>query len=256
MKISIITATFNSQDTVLDTIQSVVSQTHEDWELIIQDGCSSDQTIQIIENNYENDKRIKIYSEKDTGIYNAMNRGWRRSCGDIVGMLNSDDIFYDGDVLARINQSIQSGYKACYGNIVMTDANDLLEIKRVWKSRSYKNNLMLNGWMPPHPSFYCTRNIFKKLDGFNEDYKGGSDYDFMLRVLENKENSSEYIPEFFVRMRYGGDSTKNIKNIILFNLECLKSRNIFLGRSEYYIDTAFFKKPLGKILQFFYKKTS
>jgi len=251
MKISIVTATYNSKKTVKETINSILSQSYDDWELIIQDGGSTDGTIELIKKSFS-DKRINIFQSSDEGIYDAMNKGWKNSTGDVIGILNSDDIFYDDSVLKDIADTFKSNIQICYGNILMTDSENLNKIKRKWISKEYQKGLMLLGWMPPHPSFYCTRNIFTQVNGFNTSYKGGSDYDFMLKALENDLNKSFFLNKYFVKMRYGGESTKSIKNIIKFNLECLFSRNNYKKRYKYLLDLAFFYKPFIKIKQFFY----
>jgi glycosyltransferase involved in cell wall biosynthesis len=223
MIISIITVCFNSEKTILDTINSVKSQNYKHIEYIVIDGGSKDQTIQIINSNLN--RIAKFTSEPDLGIYDAMNKGINLASGEVVGFLNSDDIYYDHCVVEKIaNAFIQDlSLDAVYGDLLMVSANDLNNVIRYWKAGVYRNGLCLRGWIPPHPSLYVKRNILLSAGGFDLRYKLQSDVDLMIRLFEIIGISATYLPSIFVRQRFGGATTGNPMNILRGNLEALLS---------------------------------
>ena len=223
MKISIITVCFNSEKTILDAINSVKSQNYELIEYIVIDGKSKDQTLQIINSNSK--KIDKFISEPDLGIYDAMNKGIHLASGEIVGFLNSDDIYYDTRVVKRIANAFMRdpSIDAVYGDLLMVSANNLSNIIRYWKPGVYRHGLCLSGWTPPHPTFYVKRNILLNAGGFDLRYKLQSDVDLMMRLFEIVGISSHYLPSIFVRQRFGGATTGNPINILRGNLEAILS---------------------------------
>ena len=159
MKISIIKTTYNTADTISDTLESVLSQTHQDWELIIQDGFSQDETLSIV-HEYESisNGRIHTFSEKDDGLYDAMNRGIARATGDVIGILNSDDFYYDEHVLEDINRAMESQPVDCiYGDLKYVSAKNKHRVVRIWKGSQHKEGAYMRGWHPAHPTFYARR---------------------------------------------------------------------------------------------------
>lgn len=211
MKISIITVCYNSEKTIEDTIKSVLKQTYKDYEYLIIDGKSTDNTVNIIK-KYEDkfEGRLKYISEKDKGIYDAMNKGIKMAKGDIIGLINSDDILAHKDVFKKINDTFtNNNIDATYANLVVKDINMDKAIRTyISKKGNYKF-----GWYPPHPTLYLRKEVYNKYGMFKLDYKIAADYDFMLRIMKNKV-SLYYIPETFVYMRIGGVSTSGLENYL------------------------------------------
>jgi glycosyltransferase involved in cell wall biosynthesis len=247
LKISIITACFNSSATIRDTIESVLAQSHEDIEYIIIDGGSKDSTQSIVAEY--GDKISKFISEKDNGIYDAMNKGVSIATGDIVGIINSDDFYFDLDVLSEVAASFDKDgmIDAAYGDLLYVDANNPNKIVRTWKSCEYAQGLFESGWHPPHPSFFVRKNIYERHGTFNTDFKIAADYELMLRLMRKHSIKTVYIPKVFVKMRTGGTSNRSLSNIIKANIECLSAWKVNELPSNLLI---FFKKPISKIKQF------
>lgn len=225
MKISIITATFNSAATVRDTLESILRQTHQDWELIIEDGLSKDETLSIVK-EYEPkcQGRMRIFSEKDNGLYDAMNRGIARATGDVIGILNSDDFYYDENVLSEINNAMENQPIDCvYGNLMFVDADYTDRTVRLWKGSQHEKGAFLRGWHPAHPTFYARRKCYEMLGSFNTKYAVSADFELMLRFIEVAGLRNRYINRYFVRMRMGGESTKSLRNIIRGNRSILEA---------------------------------
>lgn len=219
MKISIITATYNSGSTLRDTLDSILRQSYTDYEVIIQDGCSRDNTLDIIK-EYEPifGERMKWVSEKDNGLYDAMNRGISRATGDVVGILNSDDFYTSDNILGLIADGI-SNVDAVYGDIHFVKDDDLNKCVRYYSSKNFRPWRMRWGYMPAHPSFYCRREVYEKNGLFSLDYKLAADYDILIRFLCKAKIKTKYLPLDMVTMRTGGASTKNISNRILLTKE-------------------------------------
>lgn len=220
MKISLITVTYNSSKTLLDTFQSVFSQTYSEIEYIIVDGASKDDTLSIIK-EYEPlfQGRMKWISEPDKGLYDAMNKGIRMATGDVVGILNSDDLFMDDKVLADVAAAFDEQTDAIFGNLYFVDQEDVNQIVRVWKGSPYKS--FKSGWHPAHPTFYVRREVYEKYGGFDTTFDVSADFELMLRLIEKHGIRTKYLDRYMVRMRMGGESTGSIKNIIRGN------KNIF-----------------------------
>lgn len=249
MKISIITVSYNSSDTIIDTLESVLSQTYKDIEYIIIDGESKDDTLNIIK-SYEDkfNGRIRIISEPDKGIYDAMNKGIKMATGEVVGILNSDDIYSNENIVDMIVNKFKSeNTDSVYGDLVYVNYDDTSKIIRNWRSRQYEDGLFKMGWHPAHPTFFVKKNIYDKYGVFNLKYSIAADYEIMLRFLEKYKIKSTYVPEVFVRMRMGGESNQNIRNIIKANIECYKSWQEN-GLSVSII--TIFRKLLSKVLQY------
>ena len=212
--ISIITATFNSAKTLKDTIQSVLRQTNKDFEYLIIDGGSTDETIDIVK-SYESEfsGRLKWVSEKDQGIYDAMNKGIKMASGDVVGILNSDDYFTSDDILQTVDNAFKSHeIDAIYGDIHFIRDGNPQKCIRYYSSRMFRPFWLRFGFMPAHPSFYCKREIFDKAGLYSLDYKIGADYEMMVRLFKQYKIVSCYINKDFVTMRTGGASTRNVKS--------------------------------------------
>ena len=212
--ISIITATFNSAKTLKDTIQSVLRQTNKDFEYLIIDGGSTDETIDIVK-SYESEfsGRLKWVSEKDQGIYDAMNKGIKMASGDVVGILNSDDYFTSDDILQTVDNAFKSHeIDAIYGDIHFIRDGNPQKCVRYYSSRMFTPFWLRFGFMPAHPSFYCKREVFERAGLYSLDYKIGADYEMMVRLFKKYKIVSRYINKDFVTMRTGGASTRNVKS--------------------------------------------
>nr|WP_302934063.1 glycosyltransferase family 2 protein [uncultured Prevotella sp.] len=225
MMISIITATFNSAKTLKDTIQSVLRQTNKDFEYLIIDGGSTDETIDIVK-SYESEfsGRLKWVSEKDQGIYDAMNKGIKMASGDVVGILNSDDYFTSDDILQTVDNAFKSHeIDAIYGDIHFIRDGNPQKCVRYYSSRMFRPFWLRFGFMPAHPSFYCKREVFEKAGLYSLDYKIGADYEMMVRLFKKYRIMSQYINKDFVTMRTGGASNNNVRSRITLINEDVKA---------------------------------
>ena len=248
MKVSIITATYNSSDTIIDTVRSVESQTYQNIEYIVIDGGSSDKTLKVVETN--STRVSRILSESDNGIYDALNKGIDCATGDIVGFLHSDDIFASETVIEDIVKEFgTSKTDAVYGDLEYVSKIDLFEVVRLWKSGDYAVEKLKRGWMPPHPTFYMRRDLYKKYGSFDLSFKIAGDYDSLLRYLWRYKISMAYIPKVLLKMRVGGASNRSLKNIIQKTKEDIKA----LKNSGVPVLRAIVIKNLSKIPQFLYK---
>lgn len=222
MKVSIITATYNSSAYIADCVKSVNDQTYNDIEHIIIDGASKDNTLEIIKSIPN--RVVKIVSEPDHGIYDAMNKGIELATGDIIGILNSDDQYIDKHVLEKIIDSfINNDIDSLYTDLYIIDNKNENIIIRDCKYINYKQGMFLRGWHPPHSTFFVKRTVYLKYGYFNLSFKIASDYEFMLRVIEKNSIKTKHIPMYSVLMKNGGTSTSSIKNIILSQKECLRA---------------------------------
>jgi glycosyltransferase involved in cell wall biosynthesis len=214
MKVSIITATYNSDKNLQRTIDSIADQDYSDIEHIIIDGGSTDDTIQIIVSN--KNKISKFISEKDNGIYDALNKGIKLATGDIIGFLNSDDVFSNNHAISKIASCFE--IKKCdvlYGNLVyQTKHNSNPKTVRYWRSNIFHTGCLKYGWMPPHPTLYCKKTIYDQYGLYNEKFKISADYDFILRIFKQPEIIKTYYPAVIVKMNVGGVSNGSIKGII------------------------------------------
>jgi glycosyltransferase involved in cell wall biosynthesis len=216
MKISIITATYNSSKTIKDTIDSLVMQNYSDLEYIIVDGNSSDNTLDII-SEYNNKLNIKLISEPDKGIYDAMNKGVKMATGDIVGILNSDDFYYKNDVLFKINKCFVESpdVDAIYGDLVYVNNDDVSKQTRYWKASEYEEEKLIWGWIIPHPTFFVRHEVYEKCEKiFDTTFSLAADYELILRLLKTYKIKVKYIPEILVSMRDGGASASGLKQRI------------------------------------------
>lgn len=222
MKISIITATWNSASTISDTVVSILNQTYQNFEHIIVDGESTDNTLDIVRSYEPQYKgRLKYISEKDKGIYDAMNKGIQMATGDVIGILNSDDFYSSSDILKEIIDNIDD-VDAIYGDVHYVDRNNLSKVTRYYSSKGFRFWQMRLGFMPAHPSFYCRLNIYKDCGEYDITLHSAADFDMILRILKNRYKT-KYIPLDFVTMRMGGISTSGIKSYKRTINETLKS---------------------------------
>ncbi|MCF6366645.1 MAG: glycosyltransferase [Bacteroidales bacterium] len=212
MKISIITATYNSQDTILDTILSAASQTYSDIEHIIIDGKSTDNTLSIINDNSE--KISKIISESDEGIYDALNKGIKNATGDVICFLHADDIYTDHTIIEKAAKLFsEKQTDSIYGDLQYVAKGDTSKIIRYWKSGEFSFSKLKKAWMPPHPTFFVKKEVYDKFGLFDTSFRIAADYDIILRFLGKHKISTAYLPEVLIKMRVGGESNKSIKHI-------------------------------------------
>lgn len=224
MKISIITATYNSQETLADTFDSVLKQTYQDFEYIVIDGKSTDGTIDIIK-SYESKfgNKMRWISEPDRGIYDAMNKGIAMASGDVIGMLNSDDFYTTNDILADIaDQLTDKNTDAVYGDVhfINSDGNKCV---RYYSSARFKPSLLRFGFMPAHPSFYAKKQVYHDYGVYSLNYRIAADYDFFIRLFYKHSIKAKYMKKDFVTMRVGGMSTCNLKHRLITTKENVKA---------------------------------
>jgi glycosyltransferase involved in cell wall biosynthesis len=250
MKISVITVSYNSAKTIEDTILSVVKQTYSNIEYIVIDGGSTDGTLDICEKYRE--KIRHLVSEKDKGIYDAMNKGLALASGEVIGILNSDDLYADDNVIAKVADKISStGADALYADLVYVDPVNTNKIKRYWHSGNFQRKKFKWGWMPPHPTVFIRKEIYQQFGNFNLDLRSAADYELMLRFFYKQGVTPVYLPKIITRMRTGGESNVTVNNRIKANREDKKAWEINGLKPLLF---TFFLKPLRKIPQFIFTK--
>jgi glycosyltransferase involved in cell wall biosynthesis len=246
LKVSIITAVFNGVKTIEDCIKSVHAQTYPDIEHIIIDGCSTDGTIEIV-NKYKG-KISKFISEADQGVYDAMNKGIRLSSGDIVATLNSDDTYANRSIVGEMVEFIENhNLDAAYGDLAYIDPNNSDHVTRFWKAGEYKRGAFYYGWVIPHPTFFCQREVYEKFGCFRKDMKIAADFELMLRFVEKHQINVGYLPKVIVKMRTGGKANV-LRGIIRGNWEIIRSFRVNNLRLSLWF---FILKPITKISQLF-----
>ncbi len=222
-KISIITVVYNNSGTIANAIESVLSQNYTNVEYIIIDGNSKDGTLEII-NKYSSNIS-KIVSEKDNGIYDAMNKGLKLATGDVIGILNSDDLYANNSILNEVMTQFNNDHNLdiLYGDLVYVKHDDINKIVRTWTSKPYYPNFFENGSVPPHPSLFVSTRVYQEAGYFNLKYRLAADYEFMLRIFKTFSFKIKYLPLVFVNMRLGGATNNSLINIYEGNLEILNS---------------------------------
>ena len=243
MKVSIITVSYNSAKTIEETIHSVLNQGYKNIEYIVIDGASSDNTVEII-NRYKADI-AHVVSEPDKGIYDAMNKGIKIATGNLIGILNSDDVYENSSVISNIINTLE-GNDAVYADLVYVQQNNLNRIKRVWKSGKYKVNSFLYGWMPPHPTFFVKKECYTKYGLYNTNLNSAADYELMLRFIHKNKITVGYYDNVIVKMRLGGVSNATIKNRFKANREDKLAWKINNLKPKSF---TFLLKPLRKLKQ-------
>ena len=224
LKISIITVAHNSDSTIKDAIESVLHQTYPDIEYIIVDGLSTDQTVPIItEYHAKFDGRMRWVSEKDDGIYDAMNKGINLATGDIVGMLNSDDFFTSDCIIEKIASAFdKNNIDGIYGDICFVKPQNINKIIRYYSSAWFTPAMFRFGFMPSHPSFYIRREMYEKFGLYRTDFSIASDYELLIRYIKINKLKTRYLEYCMVTMRTGGASTRNFKSNWVLNQEIVK----------------------------------
>ena len=249
MKISIVTVIYNNVETIADTIDSVLNQKYPNIDYWIIDGQSTDGTMDIVR-EYEPlfGGRLHYISERDNGIYDAMNKGIRLCSGDIVGILNSDDYFTSNDVVGKIVEAFNAdeALEAVYGDVHFIHSDEPHKVVRYYSSALFRPFWLRFGFMPAHPSFYVRKDVYEKYGGYALDYKIAADYDMMVRLFMKGHIRAKYIKMDFVTMRIGGVSTKNVKNRILIAREDVKAcRKYGVYTNIFFISLKYFYKIFG-----------
>ncbi|MDK2638482.1 glycosyltransferase family 2 protein [Vibrio vulnificus] len=246
MKVSVITATYNSSQTIVDTVRSLEGQTYSDIEYIIVDGASKDNTLQVIEQNCS--RVSKIISEPDRGIYDALNKGIQAATGDVIGFLHSDDLLAYPQAIADLVNTMQASQsQAVYADLEYVSKDDISKTVRLWTSGEYQKQNLLNGWMPPHPTFYMRRECYQALGVFDLSFRISADYDSLLRYLWLNSVTMSYLPKVLIKMRVGGASNRSLSNIYKKSCEDIRA----LKNSQVFWPKALLIKNVSKIPQFF-----
>ena len=250
MKISIITVVYNNKELIAACIESVLSQSYQYLEYIIIDGGSTDGTIDIIKSY--GSKISKFISEKDEGIYDAMNKGILLATGDVIGFLNSDDLYSHNNVVKSVMDIFkEKRIDSVFGDLIYVSKNDTQKIVRYWKSCPYKEGAFSRGWYPAHPTFFVRSDVYKNFGLFKLKYKIAADYELMLRFFEIYKISSEYLDQILVKMRLGGASNKNIMSVIRLNIESYMS---WSDNNMHCPPLMFIHKFLSRFKQLCYRK--
>ena len=249
MKISIITATRKCAGTIADCLASVAGQSYPDREHIVIDGASTDGALAILEAHRA--QLAVLISEPDRGTYDALNKGIARASGEVIGFLNADDLYADPEVLARIATAFADpAVDAVYGDLVYVSQADTDRVIRYWRAGEYRPSRLHWGWMPPHPTLYLRRALYERHGVFDLHYQIAADYDLMLRVLSRLTGRVVYLPQVLVRMRLGGISNHQLRNILRKSWEDYQAlRTNRMGGLG-----ALAWKNLSKVPQFFFAR--
>jgi glycosyltransferase len=248
VNISIITTAFNAENTIGRCLESVRSQSVGS-EHIVVDGGSSDNTLAVVKK--EGSHVAQIISEPDTGIYDGMNKGIQRAAGDVVGILNADDVYASNHILEKVAEAFAGqNIAACYGDLVYTDRREPWRVVRYWRSQPFDVNRFFWGWMPPHPTFFVRRWVYRQYGLFNLRLGSAADYEIMLRFLLKHRLPALYLPMIMVCMRTGGVSNASLRNRLLANWNDLAAWRVNNLRPYPW---TILLKPLRKIDQFFKK---
>lgn len=254
MKISIVTAAYNSGKTIADTFKSVLRQSYLDYEYIVVDGCSKDNTIDVIMEYEPRFKgKMRWVSEPDKGIYDAMNKGIKMATGDVVGIINSDDFFTSNEVLESVAKEFGKDYSldAIYGDIHFVKDEDLTKCTRYYSSSYFRPWLLRFGFMPAHPSFYVRKEVYERHGLYDLQFRTSSDFEMMVRLFGKNKIKSKYINMDFVTMRAGGESTAGMEAKKKVNRDIassLKKHGIFTCQAFQWI------RYLWKAVELIYSK--
>lgn len=222
VKVSVITASWNRVTVLRDCLDSVASQSHPAIEHLVVDGGSQDGTLELLK--ARSSQLAQWVSERDKGIYDALNKGVRMSTGDVVGFLHADDVFDSPQVLSRVADAFADpAVSAVYGDLQYVQKDDISKVVRHWKSCPFERSLLARGWMPPHPTLYVRRTCFESVGLFNTGFRIAADYDFILRLFSSPGFKAVYVPEVLIKMRVGGASNRSLANIWLKSREDLRA---------------------------------
>jgi glycosyltransferase involved in cell wall biosynthesis len=248
MKISVITVCFNAVQTLEQTITSVLSQDYPDFEYIVVDGGSKDGTVALLERYAD---KIRYISEKDNGIYDAMNKGVRLASGDVIGVIGADDFYPDCQVLSIVAKGFtEVDTDSVYGDVKFVDPFDTEKVVRFWKDAPYDKANWLKGWMPPHVAFFLKKSAYEMYGLYHTEFTCSGDYELMLRMLYKNDLKAHYIPATLMTMRVGGTSSASLKHRWVANREDRKAWRMNNLKPKWY---TLWLKPISKIKQLFMK---
>jgi glycosyltransferase involved in cell wall biosynthesis len=246
LKVSVITAVLSNRKYLSDAIESVLGQTHADIEYIIVDGGSTDGTIELVQSY--GDKIDKFISEKDKGVYYALNKGIAMASGEVIALLHSDDFYVNRFVISQVVEAFKKQQcDAVYSNLYYVSNNNKDKIIRTWNAGIYKPDSFYYGWMPPHPAFFAKREVYQKYDAFNTELKFAADYELMLRFILKHNIQICYLPKYFIKMRVGGASNRSLSNRLKANIEDRKAWKINQMKPRLF---TLLLKPFSKIFQY------
>lgn len=244
MKLTVVTACYNAEKTIRATIESFLSQTHLDRELLVIDGASRDGTLAAVAEYGSKD--IRVVSEIDAGVYDAMNKGLRLFTGDAVGFLNADDTFHDNHALSRIAHALESA-EIVYGDLLMVTDHVSKTVVRDWRAGRFSPGAFQRGWQPPHPGFFVRRSVVNRVGEFDLTYVTAADYDFMLRAMLLDDVRIAYLPHVLADFMMGGVSTKDWRATLRGTVETLRSRQLHLSAPP--VDAAVFLRLARRLFQ-------
>lgn len=244
--VSIITPVFNNESTILACLQSIYQQTYLNIEHIIIDNCSSDNTLSVIESTPFSNR--KVISEKDNGLYDAINKGIQLAQGDIIGILHGDDFYLHSNVIEKVVSLFYGDYQGVYANLYYVKRNNTNKIVRKWRAGKYTESSFLYGWMPPHPACFVTKKVYEQNGLYRLDMGTAADYEWLLRNMYKYKVPFEYLDDYIVAMRVGGVSNQSVKNRINANINDRKAWEVNHLKAKWY---TLYLKPLRKIIQFF-----
>jgi glycosyltransferase involved in cell wall biosynthesis len=222
MKVTVITACYNSERTIASSLESVACQSYSDIEHIVVDGGSSDGTLDVVDRHRA--RVARVLTGPDRGIYDALNKGVAASTGDVVAFLHSDDVYAAPNVIERVvGKMLSESLDALYGDVAFIRGNDFERIVRVYSSRWFRPSRIGWGWMPAHPSLFVARRLFQEYGPFKVDYEIAADFEFIARVFAKPTFRYAYLPEVLVKMRMGGTSTRGWRSTLTLNREVLRA---------------------------------
>lgn len=251
MKVTIITATFNSQEFIEDCMISVLNQEYDNIEYVIIDGASKDNTLEIIKSFQTHHAHIRLISEPDKGIYDALNKGLIHASGDVVGFVHSDDVLANTTIVSNVVDCIKNrDVDGVYGDLLYVRKEDTNKVIRHWKGKQFSPALLKRGWMPAHPTLFIKQEVYLSKGNFDLTFKIAADYDFILRIFKDRKLNFEYLPNVFTKMRVGGVSNRNMKSILLKTKEDLRALRNNSMPFPFWIVVS---KNVSKLSQFFIK---
>ena len=248
MKISLITPVQNSINSINDLIKSVTDQNYIEIEHILVDGGSIDGTLETLNLYKKNNPEVKFISEKDNGVYDALNKGLNLATGDVIGFVHSDDFLSSNIIISEIASIFEKNdIDGVYGDLLYVKRNDISKIVRSWKSRPYYPEMIKKAWMPPHPTLFLRKEVYEKHGNFDSSYKISADYEFILRIFKDQFLKFEYLPKTITTMRLGGISNGSLRNI------ALKVKEDYRAMRKHKVGNIFtlVRKTLSKLDQYF-----
>lgn len=220
MNISIITATYNSANTLADAMASVLGQTYPNIEYIVVDGASTDHTLEVLQSFQKDHPNLRYLSEPDKGIYDALNKGIAMATGEVLCFVHADDMLANNHIIADVVAAFKThGCDGVYGDLHYVNTQDPTKVVRNWKSQSFKTALLRRGWMPAHPTLYLKTSLYRTYGNFDTSFRIAADYELVLRLFKQPQLQFYYLPKTIVKMRVGGASNRSLKNILLKSKE-------------------------------------